>query len=81
MSHYDIHFTGTKDEKERQALRACASYLGKARFNKMTQAIAKELQGASCRQAYRSVRFNCPFIGIQGYWPIRAMFKHIWPLI
>lgn len=81
MSHYEVRFTGSNDEKERQALKECVSYLGKGRFNKIVQSIAKDLRGASCREAYRSVRFALPFAGIQGYWPIRAFFKHLWPLV
>jgi hypothetical protein len=27
------------------------------------------------------LRFTLPFAGIQGYWPTRAYFKHLWPLV
>lgn len=81
MSHYEVKFTGSKADKELQALTECVAYLGKDRFNKISHNIAKGLRGASCKEAYRTLRFGCPFIGIQGYWPIRAMFKHVWPLI
>jgi hypothetical protein len=81
MSHYDIKFTGSKADKEHHALKECVAYLGKDRFNRMVQDNAKALRGASCKEAYRALRFTLPFAGIQGYWPTRAYFKHLWPLV
>jgi hypothetical protein len=81
MSHYEVRFNGSKHENESRALKECVAYLGKARFNKIVQANAESLRGASCKEAYRAVRFALPFAGIQGYWPTRAFFKHLWPLV
>jgi len=81
MSSYTVKFEGSKQECEAAALRECISYLGKDRFNKMCNSVAKDLRGCGIRQAYRELRFALPFAGIQGYWPIRAMVKHIWPLV
>lgn len=81
MSSYIVEFTGSTRDREAAALRECISYLGKARFNKLCNAVAKDLRGCTIRQAYRELRFALPFAGIQGYWPIRAMVKHIWPLV
>jgi len=80
MSHYNVKFTGSKADKEAQALKACVDYMGKVRFNRVTLEIAQSLKGLSAKTTYRSVCFYCDFMGIKGYWPVRAMFKHIWTL-
>jgi len=81
MSHYEVKFRGSKHDKERQALKECVTYLGKSCFNRFAQNCARELYGATSREAYRAVRAALPLIGISGYWPTRAVFKHIWPLV
>lgn len=81
MTSYTVKFEGSTQERESAALRECVSYLGKARFNKVCAQIAKDLKGCTIREVYRNLRFALPFAGIQGYWPTRAMVKHIWPLV
>lgn len=84
---YEITFTGTKEDKERAAFNACVEYLGKQRFNNVCNEIARSMRGwpepkRTARNAYRQVQFYCgAFLGIAGYWPRRAMFKHIWALV
>lgn len=86
MSHYTVPMTPdlkTNEQKQQASLKAIVDYLGKARFNKVAKTFAEEARqgGYNCRKTYRMVRFYLPFTGCEGFWPARAMFAHVWPLV
>ena len=66
----------TKAANDAKALADCRAYIGVS-FNKACGALAMQIRRSrSLAQAYRDVRNLCgKFLGIYGYYPVRAMFR------
>lgn len=80
---YEINFTGTKAEKEKQALKAVKEYMGTARYlqfrRKLVDHFVDVAQGADGTRAkqYRGIKFCLMLSGVQGYWPVRAVAREV----
>ena len=78
---YEINFTGTKAQKEKQALHAIKEYLGVARYLAFRRQLVdyhlKTEPGQSHSAQYRNVRLGCWAVGISGYLPQRALAREV----
>ena len=68
---------GTKQENTILALENCRDYLG-AKADKVVDHIAANFRAGSLAQNYRMVQIACYLLGIEGYYPVRAMFGAAW---
>lgn len=76
---YETKYLGTKAENEAKALQDCKDYLGD-RYDgtmKALKVLAGEFGGRTTRK-YAAIR-DCLglIIGIQGYYPVRAMVREV----
>ena len=80
---YEISFTGTKAEKEKQALRATRDYLGLARYLQVRRKLVDycldvvKAEGGGCATMYRRIQFALMLLGVQGRYPIRAVVRDV----
>lgn len=76
MTSYSVRFTGSKAQKDQQALEQCRFYLGD-KFDSKAKLLAEYIQQSESKtKAYRVMQFYCDMMGIRGYHPVRVMFKH-----
>lgn len=82
--HYTVKFTGTRAEKEQQALKASREYLGPRSLKKLVDNISSYILAgdrASRTMEYRAIRFFCAANGVQGYYPVRAVARKVFAQI
>lgn len=78
--HYTVKFTGSRTEKEAQALDATREYLGPRSLKKLVGNIASYILAggrASRTMEYRAIRFFCAMNGVQGRYPVRAVARQV----
>lgn len=80
---YEISFTGSKAEKEQQALRATREYMGTARYlawrRKLVDLFLDKhaAEYPTTAKRYRAIKFCALLSGVQGYWPVRAIARDV----
>lgn len=82
--HYTVTFTGSRTEKEAQALDATREYLGPRSLKKLVGNIASYILAGdrvSRTMEYRAIRFFCAANGVQGYYPVRAVARKVFAQI
>lgn len=82
--HYTTNYTGTNTENEQSARNDVVSYLGgKREYNKKLKVLRAYAEGVrhgggSVSKLYRNVRASLAlFLGIEGYWPVRAIMRDV----
>lgn len=82
--HYTVKFTGTRRQKEEQALKETISYLGPRSLRKLVDNISSYILAGGCvsrAMEYRAIRFFCAANGVQGYYPVRAVARKVFAQI
>ena len=79
MTRYTIDYsTLPENEREAKALNDVKFYLGKKEFNRLVKVFRAENEKAPVD--LRTFEVNLAFfVGIEGHYPIRAFYKHVFP--
>jgi hypothetical protein len=76
---YEVRFEqATSRDRTIAALEECRGFLGEERFNKAIAHIAANFRPGRLTANYRMTQIACMLLGIEGYYPVRAMFSEAW---
>jgi len=71
---YQVTYEADRVTNELRALDDCIAFLGEERLHTMIDTVnAHEFKSRT--EKYRCVRLVLAFVGIQGYWPARAVMR------
>lgn len=72
--HYTTAYKShSREDNTLRAMEDCQSYLGE-RYSELVEKIRDTLSPtSSLADKYRAIELICSFVGIQGYYPVRAM--------
>jgi hypothetical protein len=74
---YTVVFEGTKAEQEKAAMKEVMLYLGRARYLQVRRRLVEATTDVRRSTIYRSVRLGCWLVGVQGYFPVRAVARDV----
>lgn len=72
--HYEVRFTGTRLERDEQALKEVKRYLGRSGWRRLVD-VARETVAMPWRVRVKWARMFCMMNGISGKHPVRAVIK------